>query len=183
MAFVSLSAFVFTSGILLPQECHFVHPPPVPQPEEFPQPPKDGGTHFRGPVIRAFNVRCWTAEPSEPSKCIGGVEGFQKVTAFAPTSDSKDTKEADTSFHQQTLSSFSAGGATSDLKPANIPPGIFVSLKGHPIFKVRRVQYPIEMKENFVSPRATGVKVEADFEHTKTSGECYFYVAVWVAEK
>jgi hypothetical protein len=181
--FVAFFALLLTTTIVLPQECHFVHPPPAPKPEEFPQPPKVDGTHFRGPVIRSFNVQCWTAEPSDPSKCIGGVDGLQKVSVFVPTSYSPNTTQADPAFHQENVSSFSGGGLHSGLLPGDIPPGIFVSFNGHPMFKATRIQFPIEMTDGIGGARGTGVKVEADFEHTKTSGECYFYVAVWVAEK
>ena len=171
MALLLSLTLLFTTSIMFSQDCHFVRPPPAPQAEDFPQPPKKANIRFRGPVIRAFKVQCWTAEPSEPSKCTGGVKGFQKVTIFVPTKNGPtDTREADTRFQQQELSSFSAGGATSILKSADIPPGIFVSFKGHPIFKVTRVQYPTKTSEDFASSLATGVKVEADFEHEATSG-------------
>jgi hypothetical protein len=128
------------------EQCNFVHPPPPPQPKDFPQPPDDHNVHFRGPVIRPFNVKCWTAEPSAPTKCVGGIEGLQKVTAFVPTSDrSGNPRQIDTSFRQQTLTSFSVGGSASYLKPADIPAGIFVSFRGAPIYTVTRVRFPVDM--------------------------------------
>jgi hypothetical protein len=162
------------------QECHYVHPPPPPEASDFPQPPSGAHVHFLGPVIRPFQVRCWYSEPSTPSKCVGGIHGTQKVTAFVPVN--ADKSHIDRTFRQTIISSFSAGGKTSDFRAENMPPGIFISFKGHPIFAVSDVKYPAENQESRISgQRESGVTVQVDFEHEPTNGECYLYLAVWVS--
>jgi hypothetical protein len=164
----------------------YLHPPPQPQASDFPQPPSDGPTHWSGPVIRAANVKCWSAEPSAPSKFLGGEHGTQQITAFVGTSDPTSPPiQLDTSFHQTTLDSFSGGGKISDLKAQDLPPGIFVSLKGHPVIKVTSVHYPIQDHDYIpvFGPLKTGVRVTIDFMHDPGMGECYLYVAVWTAVK
>lgn len=183
---VALSAVIllWTTATLFAQECHYVHPPAPPQASDFPQPPSDGHTRFSGPVIRQVNVQCWYAEPSEPSKCIGGAHGFQKVPAFLPTGEISDPALVDTAFRQKAPLPFSGGGATSDLKPDDLPAGVFVSFKGHPIFKVNQVQYPTQSQEPPLDRQSkTGVTVAVEFQHEPSSGECYLYVAAWMAVK
>lgn len=178
-------ALVWGTGGLHPAIAQYVHPPPPPQAADFEQPPNDNHTHWRGPVIRAVTVKCWTAEPSEPAKLFGGEHGTQQAKTFVPTSDlTPSATQVDTSFHQTTFRSFSGGGKMSDLKPKDLPPGIFVSVKGHPILKVTAVQYPIQDHDPpLFGPQKTGVKVAFDFIHEPGNGECYLYVAVWVAVK
>jgi len=136
------------------------------------------GAHFRGPVIRPVNVGCWYAEPPTPSKCVGGVHGVQKVTAFVPTIDLVDPTRVDTSFHQKTLVSFAGGGMTSGLQTDKIPAGIFVSFKRHRIFAITQVQHPIQSEVlPFSGQKKVGAKIAFDFEHEPSNGECYFYVA------
>lgn len=173
------------AGGLHPLNAQYVHPPPPPQAADFEQPPNDNHTRWRGPAIRAVNVKCWTAEPSEPAKLFGGEHGTQQVTAFVPTSDlTPSAAQVDTSFHQATFRSFSGGGKMSDLKPKDLPPGIFVSVKGHPILKVTGVQYPIQDHDPALfGPQKIGVRVAFDFIHEPGNGECYLYVAVWTAVK
>jgi hypothetical protein len=177
--------FLGAAGSLHSQDARYVNPPPPPQASDFPQPPNDAQFHWRGPVIRAVNVKCWYAEPSAPDKFLGGEHGTQQVTAFIATSDlTQPPAKIDTSFHQTTLVSFSGGGKTSDLKAKDLPPGIFVSFKGHPILKVTGVQFPTQGHDLFpTGPTKTGVKITAEFMHNPGMGECYFYVAVWTAVK
>jgi hypothetical protein len=174
------------SGVFSAQECHYVHPPLSPPDESaFPQPPSSDKIKFVGPIIRQVGVTCWYAEPDAPAKCVGGVHGFQKIVSFVPTEPTVRSASVDTSFRQKSLSSFSAGGATSELKSEDIPPGIFVSFKGHPVFKVTKVQFPAKSVElvRLQEGLTTGVSVELDFSHEPSNGECYLYVAVWVAVK
>jgi hypothetical protein len=104
------------------------------------------------------------------------------VTAFVATSG--DPAQIDTKFRQQTLATFSGGGWNSVMKPEDLPPGIFVSFKGHPAFRIIHVQFPIQGREPPLSNRIkTGVRVVAEFEHEPSNGECYFYLAVWTAVK
>jgi len=112
------------------QECHFVHPPPPPAASDFPTRPTDSQKHFVGPVIRAFRVQCWSAEPSAPKKCVGGTHATQKVTILFPINELVDPEHIDASFRQQGLTSFSAGGWFPLLKSDDLPPGFFVSFKG-----------------------------------------------------
>lgn len=57
-----------------------------------------------------------------------------------------------------------------------------MSVKAHPVFKVTRIRY--SEKGLPLSPaRGRGVTIEADFLASKSMGECYFYFAVWEAEK
>lgn len=162
----------------------YVHPPGPPSESDFPQPPSDEHVHWRGPVIRQISVQCWSAEPSNPSQFTGGVHGVQKVTNFVRTGDPADTAHVDTTFRQKTTTSFSGGGAKSNLKADDIPAGIFISFKGHPIFKIMQIEYPTSGQDPpLVGPSGTGVKVSAEFEHEPRMGECYFYVAVWTAIK
>jgi hypothetical protein len=160
------------------QECNYVHPPAPPQSSQFEQPPS--GHHFEGPAIRQVSVQCWYAEPKAPDKCIGGVHGFQKVTRTITT---EKPDRLDVSFHQKSIASFSGGGAKSDLKVDDIPPGIFVSFIGHPIYRVTKIEYPSSEPPSLAGPGEDGVKVSADFNHEPSNGECYFYAAVWTAEK
>ena len=174
---------VCAAASLRAQECNYVHPPAQPQASDFPQPPNAPDTHFRGPIIRPINAQCWYAEPSTPAKCIGGIHGVQKVTALVPIDDI-DLAHLDTNFRQKTLASFSGGGKTSALKADELPAGFFVSFKGHPVYSVTKVQYPVKgMVPPHWNQRQTGVNIELDFEHEPTNGECYFYVALWVAVK
>jgi hypothetical protein len=169
--------YLFAPEDLSSQDCRFIHPPPAPEASDFlDQPPTDTQTHFAGPVIQMINVRCWSAEPAQPSRCVGGVHGDQKVTVFVPTSDSVDPTRIDQSFRQKVMHSFSRGGRANDLKASDLPPGIFVSFKGHPIYKVRKIQYTMR-------GRKAGVNVTVEFVHEPSGGECYFYVAVWTAVK
>ena len=118
------------------------------------------------------------------SKLFGGEHGTQHVTSFIPTSDLAPAGQVDTSFHQTNLRSFSGGGQNSDLKASDVPAGIFVSLKGHPILKVTALQYPVQDHDPpLFGPQKTGVKLAVDFRHEPGNGECYLYVAVWIAVK
>jgi hypothetical protein len=170
---------------LNPAIAQYVHPAPPLQASDFPQPPNNNQFHWLGPAIRPVDVKCWSAQPAEPSKFLGGVHGIQQVNSFVPTSDlTLPRAQLDTSFRQTTLASFSGGGKFSDLKPEDLPPGIFVSFKGHPILKVTSVQYPIQDHDPpLIGPVKTGVKVTADFMHEPRMGECYLYEAIWVAVK
>ena|ERR1700678_884178 len=163
----------------------FVHPPKPLQPTDFYQPPNDGRTHFVGPIIRPLDVKCWYAEPSAPTKPIGGVHGFQEVVVYLPTDDLTDAAHIDNSFRQSPLH-FAGGGATSDIKPEDLPPGIFLSFKGHPIYKVLEVKYPSQPEVRGTPSAAKskiGVTVRINCEHEPTNGECYFYLAAWTAVK
>jgi len=176
----------FMPGVPGAQECHYVHPPEPPKASAFPQPPSDGKIKFVGPIIRQVSVTCWYAEPDAPTKCVGGVHGFQRVQVFLPTDAAAKPEAIDTSFHQQSPLPFSAGGATSEMKSDDLPGGIFVSFKGHPIFKVVKVQFPskgLDPPFTFNGPSKTGALVDIDFSHEPTNGECYLYAAVWIAVK
>jgi hypothetical protein len=165
------------------QECHFVHPLPPPAASDFPSRPTDSQKRFVGPVIRAFQVQCWSAEPSAPQKCIGGTHGTQKVSILVPINELVDPKHIDTSFRQQVLTSFSTGGWSPVLKSEDLPPGLFVSFKGHPIFKITEVRYPAEESDPVSGTRKIGVRISAEFVHEPSMGECYFYAALWAAVK
>ena len=178
-------ALLLLSGLrTLQVQAQYVHPPGPPSVSDFPQPPSDDHMHWRGPVIRQIGVQCWSAEPSTPSQFSGGVHGVQTIRTFVRTGDSADAAHVDTTYRQKIVTSFSGGGAKSDLKADDIPPGIFISFKGHPIFKITQIQYPTSGKDPpLVGPSGTGVKVSAEFQHEPRMGECYFYVAVWTALK
>jgi hypothetical protein len=182
---VIIFVMVVLSGLSAVQvQAQYVHPPGSLSESDFPQPPSDEHVHWRGPVIRGLNVQCWSAEPSTPSQFSGGVHGVQKVTTFVRTGDFGDVAHVDTKPRQKTVTSFSGGGARSDLKAEDIPSGIFISFKGHPIFKVTQIEYPISGQDPpLVGASGSGVKVSAEFQHEPRMGECYFYVAVWTAVK
>src|SRR5258708_32753282 len=173
-------------GPLIPQACHYVHPPAPPEASQFSQPPNDTRVKFVGPVIRQLNVACWYAEPGAPEKCIGGVHGFQRVQSFLPTDGIVKPEAIDTSFRQKSPLPFSAGGGTAEINNEDLPPGLFISLKGHPVFKVTKVEFPLKAHDPplaFNGPPVTGASVELEFSHEPSNGECYLYIAVWVAVK
>jgi len=166
--------------------CNYVHPPEPPKASDFIQPPADGKLKFVGPMIRQVQVACWHAEPNDSTKCIGGVHGFQRVQSFLPTDVMVRSESVNTDYRQGSTSWFSAGGAKSEIKSEDLPPGIFFSFKGHPIFKVVKVQFPTKAHDSpfaFSGELKTGASVEIDFSHEPSNGECYLYVAVWVAVK
>jgi hypothetical protein len=159
----------------------FVHPPSAPGPSDFAQPPTLAQVHWLGPSIKQINVRCWHAEPSAPDKPVGGTSETQGIVAFIPV---QGDRNLDTSFRQTDLGTFSGGGWSSSMKPDDMPVGIFISFKGHPVFRVNKIEYPFlahELGEIF-GPTGIGVRVSAEFLHTPTMGECYFYAAAWVAQ-
>lgn len=180
-------AVVFSlGGTLRCLDGQYVHPPAPPEAADFPQPPNDGHNSFHGPAIRPISVACWHAEPETPNNFQGGKHGFQHASAFVATNDMMSSQiHADTSFHQMAIGSFSAGGSISKLTPKDVPPGIFVSFKGHPILKVTSIEFPAQGRDNppLFGPLKPGVNVAIDFMHEPRMGECYIYVAVWVAVK
>jgi hypothetical protein len=93
---------------------------------------------------------------------------------------------ADTTFHQRAPLPFSAGGVTSEIKASELPPGMFISFKGHPVFKAVKIQYPVRSHDpplDLNDELKTGASVEVAFSHEPTNGECYLYVAIRIAVK
>jgi hypothetical protein len=180
---VCVVGLLWPIGALHSQVPQFVHPPQPPAASDFAQPPENAKTHWRGPAIGGFNVRCWSAEPSEPTQFVGGVHGIQNVTAFVSTSELMDSGGLDTSFRQTTLASFSGGGMASEVNPRDLPAGFFMSFKGHPAFKVKEVKYPASSLELPRMTPSTGVMVVVDFLHEPRMGECGLYMAIWSAVK
>jgi hypothetical protein len=177
---VLLIAIVVIPSGLASQSCHYVHPPAPPQAKDFAQPPTDSKSKFVGPIIQQVNVACWHAEPDDPDKCVGGPHGPQKLTVFVPTQTQFKDVPINFSFHQDSLAFFSGGGAKSELKADELPSGVFVSFKGHPIYKIVKIEFPAKSADG-PAPIASGVSIQLEFSHEPTNGECYFYVAVWVA--
>jgi hypothetical protein len=142
---------------------------------------------WHGPEIRQVPVRCWYAEPSSPSKPIGGVDGIQKVDAFVPIFELQQNFLMDQTFRQTDTSSFSGGGKNLEFKPDAMPRGLFVSVHGHPIYRVTAVKFPSDGPLYGIplplGPHGNGVTVSIEFEQAPQQGECYLYVAVWLAGK
>lgn len=159
-----------------------VHPPAFFQPTAFEQPPSVTGIRWVGPAIKQIYVQCWSVNPLSPNVPVGGTKEVQKVLTFVPTPPIE--KEVEISYRQENVGSFSSGGMTSKLNAEELPRGIFISFKGHPVFRIVRIEYP---KTNPIPyPAAAGrigATVTAEFLHTPTMGECYFYSAIWVAQK
>jgi hypothetical protein len=161
----------------------YVHPPSGIGPSDFSQPPTNAQSRWRGPTIRQFNVRCWSAEPWAPDKPVGGTSETQAVTVFLPIEEI-DGPHLDTTFRQTNLDDFAGGGFKSELRAEDIPAGIFVAFKGHPVFRINKVEYPVSNHDPApFGPIRTGALVSAEFLHLPTMGECYFYAAIWSAEK
>lgn len=160
----------------------FVHPGGQPPDTKFEQPPV--GRNWVGPSIRKVYTSCWYAEPSNPTKLIGGSDDWQQAMGFAPIQLPAGAR-IDSSYRQDKLSRLAGGGSTTALKPEDMPEGVFVSAIAHPIFKVTQVQYPAKDPISVLTgvPRMEGVLVFADFKHLPNMGECHFYIAVWLATK
>jgi hypothetical protein len=85
----------------------------------------------------------------------------------------------DTGFRQETVRSFSGGGAELTLKASDVPPGLFVSIRAHPVFRITRLEYP----SMNTAANKRGLTVGADFRHEPSMGECYFDIAIWAVAK
>lgn len=172
------------ASVAIAQGVAFVHPAGQPPATSFDQPPPAAaGFAWKGPRIGGVYTHCWHAEPNAPTVPIGGENDWQKVSGFVRI-DLDPGTEIETSFKQNTFGHLAGGGAKTELTPADLPAGIFVSVKAHPVFKVTRVHYPVtEAYPPLVGPKVRGLRLDADFMHLPSMGECYFYFAVWEAEK
>jgi hypothetical protein len=67
----------------------------------------------------------------------------------------------------------------------DIPRGVYVSLRGHPIYRVTKISYPAShpLGPPSMGAKGSGVLVEAEFIHQPRMGECYFFAAVWLVLK
>jgi hypothetical protein len=159
----------------------YVHPPAPPTAQDFDQPPAKTQARMRGPQVTRANVRCWGAEPEAPTKFFGGVHDFQNVSVFVPLEPLLAGAEIDTTFRQDRVRSLDRGGADSPLTVSEVPPGLFVSIRGHPVFKVIGFKFPSQSASP--APGRKGVTINIAFRHEPNMGECYLDVAVWVAVK
>jgi hypothetical protein len=157
-----------------------VHPQTAPDASKFVQPPILPSRKWRDPVIRGAGVQCWTVSPSEPATPVGGVHGAQHITVFVPLRRIGEPWQVDSTFQQTEVPSLAGGGALPVLTAADIPKGLFISVKAHPIFRVTKVKYPVTSPP-LTEPGKSGVLLSADFSAEPEMGECYFFVAVWVA--
>jgi hypothetical protein len=178
-----VAAFVLSAlqPIASAQGFTFVHPSGPPSSDSFQRPPAVAGILWNGPHIGQANSRCWSAEPTAPTIPIGGSDDWQKLVGFVAI-EGDPVAQIDNSFRQSDVHALAGGGATSELTPTDLPPGIFVSVKAHPVFKVTRIRY-LEKGPALSSKGDRGVAVEADFLASRSMGECYFYFAVWEARR
>ena len=173
------------AGLALPQInqalAQYVHPTGPPPTDSFQRPSADDVRRWAGPYIHQVNVRCWYAQPTAPEKPIGGAKGIQKVSQFFPL---QSGTEIDTSYQQTKLLTFSGGGMSLGMEPREMPRGVFVSFRGHPVWSVTKIEYPTR-GISFSTPgkTAAGIKISLDFIHEPTMGECGLYAAVWLAQK
>ena len=177
-----IAMLALTAGFESQAQGDFVHPGEQPPDIKFEQPPV--GWTWVGPSIRQVHTLCWHAEPSNPTKPIGGSNDWQQAMGFAPIQLPANAR-IDSSYRQGELSRLAGGGSTTALKPEEMPAGVFVSAIGHPIFKVTQVQYPAKNPIGFLTG-VSGIEgglVFADFMHLPNMGACHFYIAVWLATK
>lgn len=155
------------------------HPQPPPQAEDFRQPPSEAGIDWVGPFVNQVgDATCWRVEPFAPSVPVGGQHGIQHVVGFVHLPHEL-LGERDTGFSQTDMQGLAGGGQQSDLKPGAIPSGFFLTARSHPIFRVTKVEL-VAKTPFFPGPV---LAVFADFWHEPTMGECYFYLAGWIARQ
>jgi hypothetical protein len=187
-ALCATAAFVAT--VLVPQpnvpvEAQVAHPPPPPDAKQFDQPPTSNTLVWVGPRIISFPVQCWRLEPSAPKKPVGGVHGWQRKSAFVSFS-ATESQGRDIRFRQQLpLRSFAGGGASHSLTERDLPEGFFVAFRGHPVWRVTSVKYPSPRPRFMENSRTEGpaMRIDIEFRHEPTAGECYMYGAVWMAKQ
>lgn len=161
----------------------FVHPPQSMTEADFPQPPDAIQSRVTGPTISSINAQCWHVEPSDPEKFVGGTMDTQNITGFIPMAF-PDGSERDTTFQQNDFRNFAGGGSTAVLKQSDIPPGIFLSFRAHPIYRITKLEFPVRQSVPiFPNFGRVGVRIFAEFKHLPRMGECYFYAAAWLVAK
>lgn len=153
------------------------HPRPVPEEQEFRQPPEGEAGAWWGPSISATTAKCWRVEPDDPQTPVGGIHGEQIVTGVIRL-PREMVERRDKNFQQGALQGLSGGGWESDLEPGDLPAGVFLAARGHPIFKVNGVDLD---SSNILAGGGPALVVTAEFVHEPRMGECYFYLAAWVA--
>jgi hypothetical protein len=174
LGFLSLLA---GHGIAHGQEYNYIHPSSVTA-ADF-APPEDPGFVWEGPVIRPFNgITCWHAEPNAPTVPVGGLDDWQKIIGFIPIGNVK----ANAGYHQKDFRTFAGGGAQREFKAEDMPPGLFLEFKAHPVWKIVSVAYPAKDPLAILGgSKKVGVLVTAEFLAGKTMGECEFAAAAWIA--
>ena len=144
---------------------------------EFGQPPEGAADAWWGPSISATTAKCRHVEPDDPQTPVGGIHGEQFVTSVIRL-PREIVERRDKNFEQGMLQWLSRGGRKSDLEPGDLPTGVFLAARGHPIFKVNAVELDTA---NILAGGGPALVVTAEFVHEPRMGECYFYLAAWVA--
>lgn len=155
----------------------YIHSRSPPTASDFPHPPTGTGLNWRGPSIKQLPARCWYAEPRAPNVPIGGTSEVQALSSFHPivTNSARTVRQTD-------LSALAGGGWQTPLKSDDLPSGVYVAVRAHPVFRVTKIEHPARGIDFSEGRNRTGVQITAEFLHTPTMGECYFYAAVWVLE-
>jgi hypothetical protein len=174
------SRYIFASlmASIVSVQAQNIHSNEPPDPNSFDPPPKNDNIRWLGPFIQQAGVRCWHLEPDDPTKPVGGTNELQSVIIEVPLEISGSGAN-----YKQSNFLTSGGGMQAVLSAAELPEGLHISIKAHPVYRLTKVEYPVQVRfPPIFGPARTGVRVLADFLHGPTMGECYFAVAVWAAQ-
>lgn len=173
------AVFLLASPVVAQDYWNLAHQLP-PQSEDFQPPPNDLIGKWQGPFINQVgDASCWRVEPNAPEMPVGGEHGTQSVVGFVRLPPSALAGH-DKRFQQSQLDGFAGGGWMSNLRPEDIPAGFFLEVKAHPVFKITKVEFHRSIPPIFAGPV---LAVYADFLHEPPMGQCYFYLAAWIAQK
>jgi hypothetical protein len=179
--FLLAATLGFMAQAVTAQSYTYVHPQPSPEGSAFRQPPHIVGKRWVGPEIVSMHVDCWHAEPDAPTTPVGGVHGAQDVVGWVQIDKVRELAAEQQSYQQSDFGTFSGGGAHLDFAESGVPHGIFVSVRGHPIWQLKSVAFAEAngLMSKLTGRKGRGLVIKAKFTSEPSMGECYLYSAVW----